>query len=100
MICRVSKGNVQCKTITKQQNNVSSKILQAQMIHTNGRYTYKYSNSKTDTIHETIISMDYEKNKGLLLNLSYAKYLRYYNNLYRSYNLGNLLPSIIIAKVV
>ena len=97
MICRVSKGNVQCKTITKQHNNVSSKMLQAQMVHTNGKYTYKYSNSKTDTINATIISQDYEKNKGLLFNLSYAGYLRYYNELYRSYNLDNLLPTILAS---
>ena len=50
---------LQCKTISKQSNNVSSKLLQSQMVKTNGRYTYKYSNSKTDTIHATIISKNY-----------------------------------------
>ena len=84
-----------CKSITKQSNNVSSKMLQAQMIKTNGRYTYKYSNSKTDTINTIIIKGDRDKNKGLLLSLSYEVYLRYYQPLSVQYNLGNMLETII-----
>jgi hypothetical protein len=84
-----------CKSITKQQNNVSSKMLQAQMIKTNGRYKYKYSNSNTDTIHKIIISGDYDKNRLLLLSLTYEVYLRYYQPLSTQYKLGNLLTTII-----
>jgi len=86
-----------CKSITKQSNNVSSKMLQAQMVKTNGRYTYKYSNSKTDTIHQIIISGDYDKNRGLLLSLTYEVYLRYYQPLSTQYNLGSMLTTIITS---
>jgi len=70
-------------------------MLQAQMIKTNGRYQYKYSNSKTDTINAMIISQDYDKNKMLLLSLSYDRYIRYYQPLSVQYNLGLMLSTIL-----
>jgi len=70
-------------------------MLQAQMIRTNGRYTYKYSDSKTDAINLIIISQDYERNKELLFSLSLNGYMAHYQPLHIQYKLTNVISSII-----
>jgi len=91
--CKSTTCNI--PTFTKQSNNVSKKMLQAQMIRTNGRYAYKYSNSKTDTIHQIIISQNYDSNKLLLFSIGVNAYMNYYKPLMIQYKLGNVYATII-----
>jgi hypothetical protein len=58
-----------------QQNGVSRKMLISQMIR-NGK-TIDYANSETATIYKTILSLDYDANKKLLLLLKYTLYMKY-----------------------
>jgi len=60
-----------------QQNGVSRKMLISQMIR-NGK-SINYSNSQTATIYKTILSLDYDANKNLLLLLRYTLYMKYVN---------------------
>jgi len=85
----------QCPQITKQYDNISKKMFQAQMIKTKGRYVYKYSNSNTDNINQIIISQDYHRNKTLLFQISLVGYRNYYAPLARQYNLSNVLTAIL-----
>ena len=82
-------------TFTKQSNNISKKMFQAQMIRTNGRYVYKYSNSKTDTINQVIISQHYAANRSLLFDIGIKAYMNYYRPLSVQYNLTNIAESIL-----
>ena len=91
----VCKSSCQTPTFSKQYNNVSKKMLQAQMIRTNGRYAYKYSNSNTDSIHRTIISQDYDANKALIFKLSLNGYMNYYKPLAIQYKLTNVAETIV-----
>lgn len=85
----------QCPQITKKYDNMSKKMFQAQIIKTNGRYTYKYSNSTTDNINQIIISQDYHRNKTLLFQMSLVGYRNYYAPLAIQYNLTNVLTAIL-----
>jgi len=58
-----------------QQNGVSRKMLISQMIR-NGK-SIDYANSETATIYKTILSLDYDANKKLLLILRYNLYMKY-----------------------
>ena len=58
-----------------QQNGVSRKMLISQMIR-NGK-SIDYANSETATIYKTILSLDYDANKKLLLLLKYNLYMKY-----------------------
>ena len=62
-----------------QQNGVSRKILISQMVR-NGK-SINYSNSQTATIYKTILSLDYDANKKLLLLLRYTLYMKYLGKL-------------------
>ena len=84
-----------CPQITKQRDNISTKMFQAKMIRTNGRYTYKYSNSRTDNIIQIILSQDYEKNKIILFQLSLVGYRNYYSSLAKQYPLKDVLSNIL-----
>jgi hypothetical protein len=70
-------------------------MLQAQMIRTNGKYTYKYSNSKTDVFHQIIISQNYDANKSLLFSIGINAYMNYYKPLAVQYKLTNVVETII-----
>ena len=89
------KSKCQVPIVTKETNNISKKMFQAQMIRTNGRYAYKYSNSKTDTIHQIIISQNYDTNKRLLFEIGIKAYTNYYRPLAVQYNLTNIVESIL-----
>jgi hypothetical protein len=89
------KTKCQVPIVTKQTNNISKKMFQAQMIRTNGRYAYKYSNSKTDTIHQIIISQIYAPNKSLLFDIGIKAYTYYYRPLAVQYNLTNIAETIL-----
>jgi len=84
-----------CPQFTKQFDNISTKMFQAKMIKTAGKYTYKYSNSRTDNINKIILSQDYKTNKIILFQLSLLGYSKYYAPLARQYRLGNVLTSIL-----
>jgi hypothetical protein len=65
-----------CKPVYNlQQNGVSRKMLISQMIRS-GK-SINYSNSETATIYKTILSLDYDANKKLLLLLKYKLYMKY-----------------------
>ena len=58
-----------------QQNGVSRKMLISQMVR-NGK-SINYANSQTASMYKTILSLDYELNKNLLLLLKYKLYMKY-----------------------
>jgi hypothetical protein len=89
------KTTCQVPTVTKQSNNISKKMFQAQMIRTNGKYTYKYSNSKTDTINQIIISQNYAANKELIFSLGINGYMNYYKPLAVQYKITNIAETIL-----
>lgn len=68
--------NKQCNDVTKKQDGVSSKMLQAQILKTSGTHRISYSNSTSDNINAIIISGDYAKNKTLLLCYKYNTYFK------------------------
>ncbi len=83
--------------ITKQQGNVSKKMLQAGMIKYNGKRGISYNNSNTHAINSTILSENHEANKSLLLNLYYSGYIRYFQPLSTKYNLSIMLNNVIAS---
>ena len=71
-----------CKPSIKEfKNNVSTKMLQAQMIKLNGRKGIPIVNSRTETIYRDIYEMDFNKNKRILLLFRYSLYMRYFNGI-------------------
>lgn len=77
-------------------NGISSKMLQASIIKTNGK-KISYNNSKTNNINQIILSMDYNSNKNLLLTLCYRVYMKYFEPLSTLYpNIITLLNKIIL----
>jgi hypothetical protein len=76
-----------CKNICEKSsfyypsNNLSTKQLQSRMIQTKQKITY--NNSRMSTIYNTMLSLDYEKNRELLLRYKYNLYNRYLNILIR-----------------
>ena len=69
--------NIKCQCtdiISKEHDRQSKKMLQAQMLKANKSYKLKYSNSANDTIIQSIISNDFDKNKGLLLCYKMDRY--------------------------
>jgi len=62
-----------------QQSGISRKNLISQMIQKNAAISY--NNSRTNSYYIAMLSLDYDKNKGLLLTLKYKLYMRYFNQL-------------------
>ena len=67
--------------ITKKHNGISTKMLQAKMVHTTGKKRISYNNSNIDNINSIILAADYAKNKSLLLCFKYVAYMRYFEPL-------------------
>jgi len=70
-------------------NGLSTKMIQASIINTNGKNKATYNNSKTNTINSLILSGDYNINKKLLLTLCYRTYIKFFEPL------SILYPSIV-----
>jgi hypothetical protein len=78
-------------------NGLSTKMIQASIINTNGKNKAGYNNSKTNTINASILSGDYNTNKKLLLLLCYRTYIKYFEPLSIVYpNIVDVLNQIII----
>jgi len=60
-------------------NNMSTKQLQSKMIQIHKKISY--NNSKTSTIFNIILQLDYEMNRTLLLRCKHKVYLRYLTQL-------------------
>lgn len=60
-----------------QQNNLSKKMIISQMVKVNKAISY--NNSRTNSYYITILSLDYDRNKKLLLELKYKLYMKYFN---------------------
>jgi hypothetical protein len=72
--------NPKCNTVYNlQQSGISRKKLISQMLRSNT--TISYDNSRTASYYMTILSLDYSKNKFLLLTLKYKLYMDYFNKL-------------------
>jgi hypothetical protein len=72
--------NPNCKPSFKQFNNgISTKMIQAQMIRS--KKGIPIVNSRTETIYKDIYSMDFEKNKQMLIRFQYALYRRYFDSI-------------------
>ena len=81
----------------KYTNGVSSKMIQSNIIQTNGTHKIPYSTTKTNTINNIIISGDYEKNKSLLMCLHYDGYQKFLIPLLERYpNLSVMFNDIIL----
>ena len=90
----------QCTSgITKQQGNISKKMLQSKLIKYNGKYNVKYSNSKTDTINRIIMSENHEENKNLVLTLSYSVYIRYFQGIVNKNKNLNIMLNNVLADL-
>jgi len=81
-----------------QQNGVSRKMLISQMIR-NGK-PINYANSETESIYKTILSLNYDGNKKLLIILKYKLYIKYVNQLiscgkYNSHLIFQMIENII-----
>ena len=62
-----------------QENGVSRKMLISQMIQK--KQSINYANSYTATIYKTLLSLDFDSNKSLLLLLKYTLYMKYFKQL-------------------
>jgi hypothetical protein len=72
--------NPNCKPEFKPfKNGVSTKMIQAQMIRLNGRRGVPIINSRTESIYKDIYSMDFNKNKQMLITFRYSLYRRYFD---------------------
>lgn len=60
-----------------QTNNLSKKMIIGQMVQLNK--SISYNNSRTNSYYITILSLDYDKNKQLLMELKYKVYIKYFN---------------------
>ena len=68
---------------TKKSNNMSSKMMRAQMIKT--RRSLTYSNSQTMTIYSMLLKADYDDYRRLLLSFgSVDTFQNYINRIHRS----------------
>lgn len=61
------------------KNNISTKMIQAQMIRLNGRRGIPIINSRTETIYRDIYNMDFNTNKQMLITFQYVLYRRYFD---------------------
>lgn len=88
-----------CKPIYNlKQNGVSRKMLISQMIR-NGK-SINYANSETASMYITILSLDYDGNKKLLLTLKYKLYIKYVNQViscgkYNSHLIFQMIENIL-----
>ena len=60
-----------------QTNNLSKKMIISQMVNINN--SISYNNSRTNSYYITILSLDYDRNKQLLMELKYKLYIKYFN---------------------
>ena len=82
----------------KYTNGVSNKMVQSAILQTNGKNKIPYSNTKTNTINNIIISGDFDQNKKLLLCLHYDGYQRYLEPLLERYpQLSVMFNKIILS---
>jgi hypothetical protein len=82
----------------KYTNGVSNKMVQSAILQTNGKNKIPYSNTKTNTINNIIISADFEQNKKLLLCLHYDGYQKYLEPLLERYpQLSVMFNEIILS---
>lgn len=68
-----------CFIINNKHNNISTKMLQSAMLKL--RKNIDYSNSRIDSIYNTILSLDSESNKELLITYRIDTYRKYIYNL-------------------
>jgi hypothetical protein len=70
-----------CKPIIKlfNTNNLSTKMIQSQMIHLKRRNGISVVNTRIGTIYENIYNGDYDINKKMLLTFKINLYMRYFN---------------------
>jgi hypothetical protein len=80
-----------CKpVISNDKTNMSTKAINALNIKLNGRKGVLQVNSRLQSIYNTILSLDKEQNKSLLLTFRYTLYIRYFNSI-ASCSVGNTM---------
>ena len=62
-------------------NNLSTKMIQAQALKQNKNSKLVYKNTRLESIYRSILGLDYQENKRLLLLYKYKLYKRYFDNL-------------------
>jgi hypothetical protein len=77
--CNHNKKICEKSSFSFPSNQMSTKLLHAQMIRNNTRVTY--NNSRITTIYSNILSLDYETNRNMVIQYKYTCYMRYYANL-------------------
>jgi hypothetical protein len=94
---KLSCNNKQCSSdITKKHNGVSTKMLQSQIVKTNGKHSISYNNSASDNINLIILSGDYDKNKKLLLCYKFNAYV----NLFKPLSINKPELMIMLDKII
>jgi hypothetical protein len=88
-----------CNTVYNlQQSGISRRQLMSQMLRSNS--TISYDNTRTASYYITMLSLDYDKNKNLLLILKYTLYMRHFNKLvscgkYNSNEMYSMIEDIL-----
>ena len=62
-----------------QENGISRKMLISQMIQK--KHSIDYANSYTSSIYKTLLSLDFDSNKKLLISMKYILYIKYFKQL-------------------
>jgi len=93
-ICRPKCKNV----YNLQENGISKKTLISQIIKK--KYSINYSNSQTASIYKTILSLDYDSNKKLLLLLKYILYMKYFKQLMSCGNYNSEILNLMIETII
>lgn len=76
------KITTSCNPVFKPfKNNISTKMIQAQVIRLNGRRSIPIVNSRTESIYKDIYNMDFNKNKQMLITFRYSLYRRYFDGI-------------------
>jgi hypothetical protein len=84
-----SKPNAKacCNVFNLQQNGLSRKMLISKMIRCNK--SINYANSLTSSIYMSILSLNYEANKKLMILLKHVLYMKYVKKLLLCSNLNS-----------
>ena len=62
-------------------NNLSTKMIQAQALKQNKNSKLVYKNTRVESIYRSILGLDYQENKRLLLLYKYKLYKKYFDDL-------------------
>ena len=77
--CKQNKKICEKSSFSFPSNQMSTKMLQAQMIRTGTKVTY--NNSRIASIYSDMLSLNYETNRNMVIQYKYACYMRYFTNL-------------------